>query len=78
MIILFYNPSFLFSCSLCDTVEMADIGSEYGVPQLRCKVKQEKMERDKRTNDYEETDAEACEVAAASIKVSTEGMGNLI
>ena len=55
---------------------MADIGSEYGVPQFKCKVKQQKKEHDERIKGREETDAEACEVAAASMKVSTEGMEN--
>ena len=56
---------------------MDDIGSEYGVPQFKCKIKQQKKEYDERKG-REETDAEVCVVAATSMiqKVSTEGMEN--
>jgi hypothetical protein len=53
-----------------------DIGSEYGVPQVECKVKQQKKEHDKR-NGLDEIDAEACIAAATSMnKIETEGMEN--
>jgi hypothetical protein len=52
----------------------SEIGSEYGVPQVECEVKQQKKEHDKRNN-LDETDAEACIIAATSMNnVETEGI----
>ena len=55
---------------------MAD-SSEYGVPQFKCEVKQKKEEHDEHTYEgHEETDSEACEVAAASMTATTKGIEN--
>ena len=72
-----YIPStWLFSCSFAIRIgfqEMAesDIASEYGVPQFKCIIKQQKKEH---YEGHDETDDEVYEHAAASVKVSTEGI----
>ena len=53
---------------------MAEIGSEYGVPHYKCTVKKQKLEHHKH-EDYEQTDAEACEKSSLTISMTCKAKG---